>query len=348
MRIVVNDIAASEGGALTVLKNFYDAVNAFPDDHEWIFLLGDHYIEETERVKVKVFPQVKASRMKRLAFDLHFGKKIIEELRPDVVFSLQNTACFGLHIPQVLFVHQSLPFQRGKKFSFLKRQERPLAVIQYLIGTVIKRSVRHVDKVIVQTNWMRDEILKRCRVCEDRVVAILPTVATFTNTKGVQFDSKKFFYPTSTEIYKNIICIEQAVKMLEEKSIDCEVELTTEDTYSSPHIHGDGRLTHEDVIQKYFESTLLFPSYIETFGYPLAEARNANDIVLASDCSFSREVLANYPNAYFFSYNKPEELAALMEKVIRGEIIKSECCSEAKQTNAWFEAICEILHTGKV
>ena len=41
MRIVVNDIAASKGGALTVLKDFYNCVRENDTENEWIFLLGD-------------------------------------------------------------------------------------------------------------------------------------------------------------------------------------------------------------------------------------------------------------------------------------------------------------------
>ena len=47
MRIVVNDIAASKGGALTVLKDFYSCVRENDKENEWIFLLGDNLLEET-------------------------------------------------------------------------------------------------------------------------------------------------------------------------------------------------------------------------------------------------------------------------------------------------------------
>ena len=48
MRIVVNDIAASTRGALTVLKDFYNCVRENDRENEWIFLLGDDLLEETE------------------------------------------------------------------------------------------------------------------------------------------------------------------------------------------------------------------------------------------------------------------------------------------------------------
>ena len=51
MRIVVNDIAASKGGALTVLKDFYNCVRENDTDNEWIFLLGEKLLENTSNIK---------------------------------------------------------------------------------------------------------------------------------------------------------------------------------------------------------------------------------------------------------------------------------------------------------
>ena len=45
MRIVVNDIAASTGGAMTVLRDFYTWVCEHDHENEWIFLFSDRYFE---------------------------------------------------------------------------------------------------------------------------------------------------------------------------------------------------------------------------------------------------------------------------------------------------------------
>ena len=65
--------------------------------------------------------------------------------------------------------------------------------------------------------------------------------------------------------------------------------------------------------------TLIFPSFIETFGLPLLEARESGAPVLAADTPFAREILANYEKAEFFPYDNPEILAekikTLKEKI---------------------------------
>ncbi|NRE76400.1 glycosyltransferase family 1 protein, partial [Enterococcus faecium] len=105
MRIVVNDIAASEGGAMSVLKDFYEEVKEFGADHEWIFLLGDYYLEETPNIKVYVYPEIKKSWLKRLNFDFYFGKNIVNEFKPDIYLSLQNTATLGIKCNQYVYLH---------------------------------------------------------------------------------------------------------------------------------------------------------------------------------------------------------------------------------------------------
>lgn len=337
MRIVVNDIAASKGGALTILKDFYACVRENDKENEWIFLLGDNLLEETDNIKIITLPHIKNSRTKKLLFDLFTGKKFINRLQPDVVFSLQNTLTFGVKAPQLIYLHQSIPFQEVKNFSFLKGSERTLAIYQHLIGRVIKASVKKCDKVIVQTKWMQEAVMKKCRLPKEKVMQVAPTVADLSayNT-NTSFVSSHFFYPTAPTIYKNNDAIFKACEILNQKNIHCDVTLTISQQYSSGDVHCVGRLPYGDVIEKYAESTLLFPSYIETFGFPMAEARKVRTIVLASDCPFSREVLDGYENAYFFDPFKPQELAALMEQVISGDIVKKVTFTEtADFSDSW-------------
>lgn len=346
MRIVVNDIAASKGGALTILKDFYNCVRENDTENEWIFLLGDNILEETENIKIFTLPEVKNSWAKKLLFDFFTGKKFINKLQPDVVFSLQNTFTFGVKVPQLIYLHQSIPFQKVKNFSFLKGAERTLAVYQHLIGSVIKLSAKKCHKVIVQTRWMQEAVMQQCRLPEERVMQVAPSVADLPayNT-DIPFQPNRFFYPTASAIYKNNAAIYQACRILNEKNIHCDVALTLPPQHSKDDVRCIGRLPYNEVIEKYAESTLIFPSYIETFGFPMAEARKVGTVVLASNCPFSREVLDGYENAYFFDPFKPEELAALMERVILGDIVKKSSSQEAPdRSGGWLRILNEVIN----
>lgn len=329
MRIVVNDIAASKTGALSILTDFYHYIAEHDRENEWIFLLGGSYIEETERIKVHVMQKVKKSWINRLCFDLFTGASYIRALKPDVVFSLQNTITFGYKGKQIVYVHQPLGFQTVKKFSLLKSNEREYAIYQYFIGAIINASIRRADKVIVQTDWMRNAVAKKAHVSTNKIVQILPDVENLNQYRrqGVR-KSNQFFFPSGVMIYKNHECILRACTLLNQKEItDFNILFTIDDEalksitdyqYDNQHenITTTGRLTKEQVLDAYNERTLIFPSYIETFGYPLAEARQFESPILASDCPFCHEVLEGYQDVNYFDPFNPAELADLMEKSI--------------------------------
>ena len=88
MRILVNDIAASSGGALSVLKDFYAFARNDKSGYEWIFLLSDAYVEETDKIKVVLLPEVKKSHLRKMYFDYFSGRKLIA--LPYLLFSNQN------------------------------------------------------------------------------------------------------------------------------------------------------------------------------------------------------------------------------------------------------------------
>lgn len=342
MTIVVNDIAASTGGAMTVLRDFYTYVCEHDHENQWIFLLGKKYFEETQNVKIIPLPHIKKSKKNKLIFDLFTGRKYIHALQPDVVLSLQNIITFGLKVPQAVYIHQAIPFQTIKRFSFFRSSERKLAVVQHLIGAVIKHSAKKSDSIIVQTDWIKNAICQMCHLPQNRVLVSTPTVSRALPVDDARFDPTTFFYPTASGIYKNNACVFQASALLDKKNIVHSVTMTLPPEKNRGNVTCTGRLPYEEVQKLYRKSVLVFPSYMESFGYPLAEARNAGTIVLASDTPFSRELLDGYENAYFFDPFRPEELAALMEKTATGEIQKKAAAPISVPCPGW-QSVIDLL-----
>lgn len=325
MRIVVNDIAAGSGGALTMLESFHDYVRHFDEDNEWVFLLGGDLLVESPNIRTVALPQVKNSWIRRLSFDLIVGRRLIRSFKPDVVFSLQNTYTYGVECPQVLYVHQPLPFQQSKNFSLWRRDERLLGIYQHLIGALIKQSIRRADHVIVQTQWMRNAVLEQVGIAADRVDSVLPDLDDL-GAYAIEgtLDAGSFCYPTANISYKNNDCILAACSLLRQQGVvDFTVRMTINSPTGEPNITPIGRIPREQVLEMLAHSTLIFPSLIETYGLPLAEARALGVVVLAADLPYAREVLDGYGNAYYFDPASPTELAALMHRVIAGKIVRS-------------------------
>ena len=341
MRFVVVDIAASATGALTILKSLHEYVKA-NSPHEWVFLLSDSYIKESENCKTILLPSYKKSRFKRVFFDLYKGGKMLNELKPDAVVNLQNTYIYHVKAPQVLYQDQPIPFQKIKKFSFFKRNELKLAVYQHLIGRQIKLATKKSDVVVVQTQWMREAAIRLRKTKKASVFVVAPNVSINEAELKKEQRSNVFFYPASGALYKNHDCIIKAVSFLEKESLDFVVELTISGE-GSGKIKYLGSISHSEVLNRLNSSTLLFPSYIETFGLPLMEARKLGSVVLAADTVFAREILDGYPNAYFFDFDAPSQLADLMRKVIAKDIVRKEVPKLVENKNSWktFHDICE-------
>jgi len=336
-RIVVLDTAASKTGALSVLRDFYARICRLSkektDNNEWFFIIGVRgLIEEPEdnpRIRVVLREDVKRSRFKRLLFDHFTGKKYLAGFKPDVIFSLQNTLPSGAEKlgETVIYLHQPLGFQKIKRFSFFNRWERELAVYQHLIASEIDRSLKRADRIIVQTKWMKAAVMEKDGIPEEKVDIIPPQLPKLGDLcKPITPVSPTFIFPAGAILYKNHQCIADALKILSEKGIRDLKVIFTEKREDLPWvtvpdeckdlIEWRGMLGREELTGLYRSSVLLFPSYIETYGLPLAEARSLGTPILAADTPFAREILSGYDRAGFFPPFEPDRLASLMEDLI--------------------------------
>ncbi len=342
LKIAVLNIAASKTGALSVLRDFYGEVVKDPGGAEWFFIVGAEGLikEDKERpgIHVIVRDDVKRSKFKRLSFDHFSGASFLKSLDPDVVFSMQNTLPRGTEnlrtpsgkkIRSVIYLHQPLGFQKVKRFSFFNKYEREMALYQYLIAPEIDNSLKRADEVIVQTRWMKDAVCEKDGLSGDSVRIVTPDMGTVDELckPGVSRDCSLFLYPAGSMIYKDHQCIADAAEILKSKGIDDFKVIFTQKQEELPwlrisdevkaNIDFRGMIPREELIPLYQKSVLLFPSYIETFGYPLAEAAYLNTPVISADTPFAREILENTERKRFFKISSPEELSVLMEESIK-------------------------------
>jgi len=321
MNIMVFDVPAESGGALSILNDFYQEVVENDDKSiNWIFVLSNPEYKETDNVKILNFPWVKKSWFHRLYFDHFVASKLVKKYNIDKIFSLQNVIITKTDVEQILYVHQSLPFS-GYKFNI--NENFKFWIYQNLISKKIYDSIKLANKVIVQTNWMKKACTEKADVQKNKIKVIPPKInLNIENTFDKNNKIKTFFYPAGASYYKNHRLIVEASKMLNASNInDYKIIITLSGDesenikelyrkvkkYNLP-IKFAGRLEREEVFNLYTKSYLLFPSYIETFGLPMLEAKLHKTIILAADKAFSHEILDDYENAYFFDPFDAEEL----------------------------------------
>ena len=322
MKVLVYDVAAESGGALSMLMAVYDYAVQHKEI-EWKFIVSKVDLESMVNIQVEKYPQVKKNWLARLKFDKFTAPKIVKKFVPDIVFNMQNVA-IKCNAKQVLYMHQSLPFAEYK-FSI---KNKKMWVYQNIIGRMIKSSCKKVDEIVVQTNWIKNAIIRECRVCEDKITVKQPFIDALAISKYCgQVENNWYFYPASGSPYKNHKLIVEACLILKNEGYEDYKIVFTLDGNESPeikemyelskrqklNIDWIGYIDKTKVNSMYAEYGLIFPSYIETFGLPLLEARTAGAPILASDTLFSKEICNDYGCVRFFDYTDAKLLAELIK-----------------------------------
>ena len=332
MKILVYDVAAEDGGGLFVLKNFYEealnSIEKYPDV-EWVFITSYCILQPRDGVQVINYEWIKKSWMHRLYFEEFIIQKVIKDLKIDIIISLQNTTIKRIKLDQYVYLHQSLQFC-PKKFSLFKQEEYKLAIRQKFICGMYKKGLKKAKHIYVQTKWIKTATEKWISCKKEKITVVPVNVENFMNKKmdNTYMSSKKFFYPARAELYKNHEVIVEACKVLWEKGFrEYKVIFTMnkdENSYSK-HIAEKsknlpiefiGKLPYEKIWDFYQSTILVFPSYLETCGLPLLEAKQVGAYILASHMPFSHEALEDYENVSYFDYSNAEELAKEMKEII--------------------------------
>ena len=339
MNIIVYDIAALGGGGVTVLDQYIEHAKVDKENQWWfIIALSGYEKHETDNVHIVYQKELDVRGLKRwlrrFVFEHRKLSGVVSRIKPDRVLSLQNMMMPKAKCPQTVYLHQSLQFA-PVKFSFLKREERSCAFRQRVICRLMKPSLRRADEIIVQTVWIKKATARWLGISEGRIRVERPSVPILTkcsSNRGSR-DKRMFFYPAAGNVYKNHrIIIEACKRLTKEGYSDYRVEFTLKPTESEfvkamydevqkeqLPISFIGYQDKKSMSEKYAHQTLLFPSYIETFGLPLQEALTYGADIIASDCEFAHEVLEEYDRCKYVAWDDAKAWAEAMRNELSHE-----------------------------
>ena len=355
MNVIVYAIASRSGGALSVLSDFYKEVTENADKYKditWYFTLSTQAFEETENVKIIKNEWAVKTWFHRVYFNLVTVNKIIKEHDIKAIVSLQNMRVMGTKIPNIVCLHNVLPLYKcdAKMLDNVKQRMK-----QLLVNRGIVNSLKKAHRVMVASQWIKEELMSQFGIDEKKVVVsplIIPEagekVADVTDMEKTDGKKVSFFYPASAFPYKNHMVILKACKILKEKyNKQFDVEFTIEAnqgktaaklyeyaTQNELPVSFLGNLPREVILQSYLNKVLLFPSKIENDAMPLIECIQYNGYVLAADLPYARDVLDAYPNKKYFGADDAESLALYMNELIEHNIPKNEKTAEVIREKA--------------
>ncbi|KMY43010.1 glycosyl transferase family 1 [Bacillus sp. FJAT-27916] len=334
MNIMVFDVPAETGGALSILNDFYNEVKQYNNKNiNWIFVISKPQLYEIENIRVLKFPWVKKSWFHRLYFDNFVAPKLVKKYKIDRILSLQNVIIPNTDVRQILYIHQPLPFV---KYKFTFKENKLFWVYQNILSRKIFKSIKKASKVVVQTEWMKNACSELVDKQDSKISVVPPKTNIHINRKFIPTKESfsTFFYPASPVIYKNHkIIVEACQKLSDQDYKGFKVIFTLKGNENNNilnlkkiirdnqlPIEFIGDITRDKVYDYYSKSILIFPSYIETFGLPILEAKSHNTIVIASDSQFSHEILGEYENKYFFDPFDSDQLAQIMKNILSKQI----------------------------
>ena len=330
--IFVNATAATEGGALTILKQFLEGISIYSNKNIYYYVFCSfEELKTYESKNVKIINNIKGKKwLDRIKWDLYGLRRWSKnkDIRADLIISFQNTGVnYYNNVSQLIYLHQSIPFSDGINWDFFNKNERMLWFRKNIYKKIIKYSLRKNSYIVVQTEWMKHVVIKQFNWNPKKISVIKPDLKNIS-TKDIlkiSFNDDKFhiFYPANTAIYKNHELITNALRYIKDNKPEIYENIMIHFTFNrnlnnnrnttlinlvrdlqvDKHIKYEGKISYKRVLSFYKScDSMVFPSYIETFGLPLIEAASFGLPILAVDMNYAREVIGGYKGAKFLDY----------------------------------------------
>lgn len=313
MNICIIATICKETGALSIYNQMMEHLvrERKGSDNYYVFI--DPLMPKPSIKGVK-YIEYATNGLNRIKFDLYDFKKICwqHRIKPDVIFSLNNTGVRCPGVRQIIYYHQGLPLYKYH-FSLANKQDRGIGLFTKLYPHYVKRSLKSRTSVVVQTEIVKQLFAKRYKFPEERIFVAFPDVEKINVESVVPFEYEpntfNFIYPATSPTYKEHITLVRALQVLKDGDLRSRIRIhltikeneredlrSLIDTFRLQHntvFHGP--MPHELLLSMYKAADgLLFPSVIETIGLPLLEAAAFGLPVMANDLEYVKDVLNGY------------------------------------------------------
>lgn len=348
MKIAIDMVGTKIGsGTRTYNTNFCNYLNKinFKDDI-YVFVSND-YIKEiinykNDQIKYISLPNFLSITILRLfwmQFILPFHLKI---LKIDCLFAPMNFGPIFLkifNIKLILALHSNLPWVL---FAMM-----PGNILRNVLTKIIMElSIRSCDKLIVDSNFSKDEIVGLLKIDQKKVhVIYLGVDKKYTDSSKNEDYIKDFVYENymlsvlSCVKYHNIINLLKAFKLFKkenktklrfllvsqilDKNYYLEIEEYIRSNFFEKEVIIFNSLDNKYLINLYRKAKFyIFSSYSEVFGFTTLEAMSQNCPVIISKRSSLPEI--NSSAALYFNPDDEVEIKNQMNKIFFEKKLSSE------------------------
>jgi glycosyltransferase involved in cell wall biosynthesis/ubiquinone/menaquinone biosynthesis C-methylase UbiE len=355
VKVLLNAASVKEGGPLVVLDQLLKQMRQLRVDIDWAVAM--HPSVHLHQNEQRDFSPVDVGDIDANPFGVLRWYEVglpaaVERLKTDLVFSITNYLPLRrLAVPTVLLVQHAGHF--SERFDDLTRQHlrRPDRVAAWVMKRRwVERSVRTASEVTVQTTSLADAIAMRTGRPRDRIHAIPHGPGTVTPVPPPRRNQTRrpvrIGYVTKWGVQKNFEVLFEAAARLIGQGRAIRIILTlAADLPENVRIirrakaaglgamlENAGELDAAGISALYDSLDIfVFPSLVESFGFPLVEAMAKGLPIVAAETPSNREVAGDA--GLFFPPTDADALARSL-----GQIIDNASLREAKSASAFHRA----------
>jgi glycosyltransferase involved in cell wall biosynthesis len=343
--VLVNAASVKEGGPLVVLNQLITHMRELRSDIDWAMAIHPSVRLPQDR---GCFSQVDVGNMDSSPFGMLRWYEAslpgaIAQHRSDLVFSITNyLSLHGLTVPTVLLVQHAGHF--SKKFDELNRRHlrRLDRIAAWRFKTRwVEHSVRRASEVTVQTAALADAVAVRTGRARKSIHVIPHGPGTVAPTPGTPKDPRgravRIGYVTKWGVQKNFEVLFAAISCLADKGRNIRLVVTLDQALRenahllqqakaaglSDRLENAGEVDSANISTLYESLDIfVFPSLVESFGFPLVEAMTKGLPIVAADTPSNREIVADA--GFYFAPSDVSCLTHLLGDLIDNATLRIE------------------------
>lgn len=360
MKMVINAVSAKMGGSVVYLRSLLRCLPPPESGYEFDVFLPPETAEKQgglgRNVRLIVTSVGHEAWGKRFWWEQVTLRRFLRRERVDVLFSTANFAMFRCPIKQILLVRNAVYFSDLYQEMIVPRQSLKRRTAFKLGRWMIGFSVRNADLVMTPTQAMLDELREYVEVpphkamvnaygaeVHNGVGGNAPGRSGHEDTSGPS--PVRLLYVSLYAEHKNLDTLLRAMPLLNRDGGRGFVLKTTANPHwdvaryavrrredialaqapeIAPYVQLVGPLGKREVECLYLGSDLfVFPSLMESFGFPMVEAMAYGLPIVAADTPVNREICGE--SALYFRSRDPDDLAEKVRLLSAAEPLRQKC-----------------------
>ena len=333
--IVISAVNLRKGGTLTILRNCLEYLSGLAQSGNYRIVALVHKKELADYPSIEYIeqPWTLKSWLLRLWCEYVTMYRLSKRLSPVYLWlSLHDTTPNVKAERRAVYCHNPFPFYPWKWKELLLNYR--IVCFAWFSKYIYRTNLHKNYRVLVQQQWIREEIMKMFHLPMEKIIVTLPTPVTSMSCidrAGDQSMTYTFLYPSYGDIHKNFELLCRATDLLEKEigQGKFKVILTlsgTENKYTQwlykewgkiESLEFAGFMDKERLYSTYAQADcLVFPSKVETWGLPISEYAEFEKPMLLADLPYAHETAAGSKLTAFFAPDDADKLKEYMKRLV--------------------------------